>query len=131
MKENGARTIILLLCLLLVFFLLVSLLIVYFACYPMKPSVPEAGVWYNDSMQMQLSFEHDVISFVTIEGEKMTCLCINNQGSKRIKVISQDENWENQYPMGRSMFAADVLRFDSEELVLIEDGCEYIFRRIQ
>ena len=132
MKNKSIKTIVFLLSSLLVLFLLLFMLLIFYITYPIKPPAPEEGVWYSDTMQMQLSFEYDTESFVTINGKKMICLCINNRNSKRITLLSQDENWREQYSMGRLVFAADVLRFDDEVLLLIDDNnCEYSFNRVQ
>ncbi|MBQ7344630.1 MAG: hypothetical protein IJW45_01025 [Oscillospiraceae bacterium] len=88
---------------------------------------PTEGVWYCEENGMQLSFEEDVDSYVTKDGEQVPCSIGIERGSRSIFVDIQDEE--------SGLF--EVPFFEGQQVALSpsilairgEDGTYYVFVR--
>jgi len=106
------------------------------ACLPVPISLipinwmPEDGVWYCEELQIQLSFEEDVDSYVIVNGERKKCSWCNEQYS-RILWVDFDEDddgyLDDFYFSGERVSLDDG---DDEFVLRTEEGEEFVFVRI-
>ena len=106
----------------------VMLLLCLTACY--KEWIPSEGVWYCEDLQMQVSFP-DKTCIYTYNGEKVTCVFLNDYGSKWFCVISQATDVK-ELPVGSELFSAELTELSECGFIVREEksGIEYIFTRI-
>lgn len=92
--------------------------------------MPEGGVWYCEELQLQLSFEKDVESYILVDGEQKKCAIEYQQYSNELFVYCfQDGNeWIDEAEM---VFFGKRVRLDDEEFVLeTKDEERFVFERV-
>jgi len=97
------------------------------ACTPIE-CFPEAGQWYCEELQMQLSFGNDTECFVIKNGSKMICACGSDRGSNYLSVGCQEVGCQH-CDLGEEIFGAEFVSLDNTTLVVkdIKDGKQYRF----
>ena len=110
-------------------FVLLSLLLLTASCTP-DSFEPEEGVWYCPELNIQLSYESGIPSYIVVEGETVICACGSDRGVDRILLYCQQQG-HPQYHMGQLLFSAQVLELTREELTVSVDSPDnrYVFRR--
>lgn len=115
---------------------LVSILLVLLLCglavVVLSPKLhfPDAGIWYCDELQMQISFEDDTASAV-VDGKKIPCIWETDGEEKRISVRCSEDGYPG-YAAGASLFTAKITRLEDNTLVVYEEssGNTYTFLKI-
>lgn len=113
----------------LLLIVVLHLLIFFPGCAPVQYE-PEEGVWYCDELQIQLSYERDVPTYIVEDGEMILCACGSDRGVKWLEVSNQDAGYHAN--LGEVLFYAEILRLDESELVVYcgDLDKEYTFVRV-
>lgn len=92
---------------------------------------PEGGVWYCEEYQIQISFENDTPSYLTVDGAQIRCTKGNDRGSKWLYLCC-DEKKNEHFEYCETVFGGGRVHLDEETLVLEDErGIEYRFVRIK
>lgn len=115
------------------FVLIISLILLLSGCTILKvvDRVPPEGVWYCEELQMQLSCESDVESYVMLNGEKVRIMWGRLRDHSDTGMIYWDigEGYE-RYDTHMEVWNIDL----TESTYVVEDkktGIEYTFIRIE
>lgn len=92
---------------------------------------PEEGQWYCEELQLMLAFGDSKECYIVVDGEKITCGCGSDPGSRFLSVGSQDEE-TTRYRLGEEIFGGEFVKLEGNELTIRESksGQEYTFVRI-
>lgn len=109
--------------------MLLLLLFTTTAC-SLEKTVPEYGVWYCDELQIQISRESAISSYICIDGEKYLCGAGNLKGTSRLRVGSQDIT--APFTLGEPVFAANFIDIIDGQMVVEDDnGVRYYFKKAE
>ena len=107
-----------------------------------KKGLPEHGVWYCEALEMELSFEPQRYSYVSINGEKMPCECRYEYGdnvatvaflhnsyqsydSEQVFFIFKCDSWDEG-----KMIATELIDKEIIENGFLFKGNQYTFVRV-
>lgn len=112
--------------------LLFMILIVFCGCdISFKDNwVPQDGIWRCEDLQLELSFEKGVDTYIEIEGQRIRCVCLNDKGSQYISVLIQ-ETGVHSYVIGSTVFYGKYICLTDTCYTVMECETERIYEFIK
>ena len=113
-----------------IFVIILLILILCAGCVPDQYE-PEEGVWFCKELQMQLSYEKGIQSFLVENGEKIICSCGSDRGVQYLFVTNYDMS-HPCYSFDEELFTARIISLSETEFLVYDEQAEryYTFLRI-
>jgi hypothetical protein len=83
------------------------------------------GYYYDSELQMQLSFERGINSYVVLDGTVVPCACRNDRGSEYIGLLCQAN--VNEYEIGDFIFWGRYVDLSDDTFVLKDRKTRQIY----
>ena len=116
----------------LIFVLVFLICLQISGCFISEPTIwrPESGVWYCEELQIRLSFETGIPSYVIIDGEKIGCSWQNNIGSQHTWLACTSDN--KDYRVGDELFCCKFVELTEDQYIVkaCDTGVQYTFLKI-
>lgn len=92
---------------------------------------PQEGVWYCEDLAIQIAFDDSSQTFAMVNGEKISCACEIDRGSKDIRISCQQPD-HPLFSLGKFIFSGEQVKLHDDQLVVQDDhGNQYTFTRIR
>lgn len=109
-----------------VFLFICSLL----GCLQIAKTIPDAGVWYCDELQVSVDLNGGDKCYILIGKEKLKVGFRNDRGSKYVTIESQEIGNES-FPLSKIILEGECVSFDEKTMTICEEetGRLYTFYR--
>lgn len=103
--------------------------VIRWAVAPME-YFPSEGAWYCEELGLQLAFDTENDSYITVDGQRIKCICGNDKGSDFMYVLCQAPK-SPYFHLGETVFGGRFVRLEGNSLTLYssDHDAEFIFLR--